>query len=432
MLLAALSAAAALNAATAAPVDPRMADLEAPVRPRVRRTLCLRHLLRLPPCSPRVCAPTSDRRTLERCPVSPLSPQATPLIANDPYFQTYSPRGSLTDYATVAGTNGKEQQISAIAFIEGHVCQLIGPPEKGASPAKQLSVVVYPTRTVYELMCGEAWALKTPFTVTFMTAQLPSNLTLMARPVSYVTFYSKPGAGSSNIQVYVDASYQATSSPANGDSVNVACGTNMTQMGVYTGWLGNAATQSTPIPCADPLKCREGDNINWGQLYLAQDGNPVGVGKSADMRSKFVSAGTLADSNGCSSPLSGDDMPVLATVFDLNNQNDPGSPISVIFGYDQDVAIRWWGTDFPGLWTQESDTAEEMLALAVAETDHVSKLCETFDNAEVDKYNKIGGPKFATILSLAYRQAYSSTKLAWNTEKQTHWQFLKEISTGAR
>ena len=92
------------------------------------------------------------------------------------------------------------------------------------------------------------------------------------------------------------------------------------------------------------------------------------------MRSKFVSTGTLADSNACTSTLSGDSMPVLATVFDLNNQNDPGAPISVVLGYDQDVAIRWWGTDFPGLWTRESSTAEEMMALAVAEADHVSSL----------------------------------------------------------
>lgn len=59
----------------------------------------------------------------------------------------------------------------------------------------------------------------------------------------------------------------------------------------------------------------------------------------------------------------------------------------------------------------------------------VAKLCQTFDNAEVDKYNKIGGPKFATILSLAYRQAYSSTKLTWNTEKKTHWQFVSARCT---
>lgn len=61
----------------------------------------------------------------------------------------------------------------------------------------------------------------------------------------------------------------------------------------------------------------------------------------------------------------------------------------------------------------------------------VATLCQTFDNAEVDKYTKIGGPKFATILSLAYRQAYSSTKLTWNTEKKIHWQFVSDARTAA-
>ena len=56
----------------------------------------------------------------------------------------------------------------------------------------QLSVIVYPTRTIYQMLCGESWNIKTPITVTFTTAQLPSNLTLMARPVSYATFYSPP------------------------------------------------------------------------------------------------------------------------------------------------------------------------------------------------------------------------------------------------
>jgi hypothetical protein len=379
MLGAALTT-AVLHAAAADPVDPRMADLAAPVR---LAATVLRAPVRAPLRSPTRCVGLM-RLVWPRVSRS----QATPLIANDPYFQTYLPRGNLTDNPTVAGTNGQEQQISAIAFIEGHVCQLIGPPEKGATAAAQLSVVVYPTRTVYELMCGESWALQTPMTVTFMTAQLPSNLTLMARPVSYITFYSKPGAGSSNIQVYVDVTYQASTSPAKqGDPVNIACGTNMTQMGVYTGWLGNAATQSTPIPCASPPgACKNGDNINWGQLYLAQDGNPVAVGAADDMRSQFVSAGTLKDSAACTSTLSGDSMPVLATVFDLNNQNDPGAPISVVLGYDQDVAVRWWGTDFPGLWTQESATAQEMMAVAVADTDYVSSVLPHADSVSVSVY----------------------------------------------
>ena len=363
--------------------------------------------------------------------IATLEAPAEPLIANDPYFQTYSPRGALTERVTVAGTNGEQQQLSAIAFIEGHVCQLIGPPERGAAPARQLSVVVYPTRTVYQLECGESWSLKTPMTVTFMTPLLPSNLTIMARPATYVTFESPYAAGSANIQVYVDITYQAAVAPKQQGQPQVACGTNMTDLGLGYGWLGNAATQATPIPCPDPLNCREGDNINWGQLYMGSNGNDVVVGPAQDLRGGFVSSGQIGDSDDCTSPLEASDLPVLATVFDLNNQNDPGAPLSVILAYDQDVAIRWWGADFPGLWTQESATAVDMLAVAVKEEDHVTALCKAFDDAEVDKYHTVGGPKFAAILSLAYRQAYSSTKLTWNTEKKEEWQFLKEISTGS-
>ena len=377
--------------------------------------------------APSVYRPTLDPR------LAPLAAPATPLVANDPYFQTYSPRGGLTDNPTVAGTNGREQQMSAAAFIEGHVCQLIGPPSSNlALPAKQLSVTVYPTRTVYEMLCGESWNLKTPITITFMTPQIPANLTLMARPASYVTFFSPPNAGSGNIPIYFDVSYQAAATEdKEGAPTQIACSTNTTAMGLGYAWLGNAATQDTPIPCADPLNCREGDNINWGQLYLGNDGDTVVVGPASDLRAKFLSQGKLGESEKCDTPISADHMPVMATTLDLNNQNDPGEPLSVVLAYNDDVAIRWWGTDFPGLWTQESPTFLGMLENAMYETDHVMAVCKAFDNAEVDKYNKVGGPKFATILSLAYRQAYSSTKLTWNTENNIHWQFLKEISTGS-
>lgn len=39
---------------------------------------------------------------------------------------------------TVPPWTGKEQQMSAIAFIEGHVCQLMGPAMPGAIAAKQV------------------------------------------------------------------------------------------------------------------------------------------------------------------------------------------------------------------------------------------------------------------------------------------------------
>ena len=357
--------------------------------------------------------------------IAPLAAPAVPLIAVDPFFQIFSPRGKLNERTTVAGSDGKEQQISAIAFIGGRACQLVGPPVRGASAAEQLSVVVYPTRTVYKMLCDSTTAV----TLTFMTPLLPSNLTIMARPASYLTFRA---TGTADVRVYVDISYQAAVAPKPNVTKHVACGANVTASGLGFGWLGNAATQQTPIPCRDPSAktCWEPGNIDWGRLYLGSGGGKgVAVGAAEKLRAHFVSSGELADPDPCTSPLAGSELPVLATVLDVTHQSDAGAPASVVFAYDDEIAIRWWGTNFPGLWTRESETAVEMLAVAVADEGRVTALCKAFDDAEVDAYHRVGGPRYAAILSLAYRQAYASTKLAWNAAKQTHWQFIDEIST---
>eukprot|EP01051_Picozoa_sp_SAG22_P003147 SAG22_NODE_150_length_17426_cov_8.082588_12_plen_787_part_00 len=358
--------------------------------------------------------------------LAPLAAPAVPLIANDPYFQTYSPRGRLNERATVAGMDGAPQQLSAIAYVDGRACQLIGPPQTGAAAAAQLSVVIYPTRTVYQMLCGEGSAWRTPVTVTFMSPQLPSNVTIMARPASYVVFRS-PSARS--VRVYVDISSEAAVSPKS--TGKVVCGANRTETGLGWGYLGNAATQKKPIPCRDPsaTTCWEPGNIDWGRLYLGSAGHDVAVGRAEALRRIFVSNGRLAPSNPCTSPLEGARLLVLATVLDLNKQSQPGVSRSAIVAYDEDVAIRWWDKDFPGLWRQEVPTAPGMLAVAAAEEGYVTALCTAFDHAEVERYHAVGGPKFAALLSLAYRQAYSSTKLVWNPEQRTHWLFLDEIST---
>lgn len=348
--------------------------------------------------------------------LAPLSPPATPLIANDPFFQTWSPRGDLNDNPTVAGSNGREQQMSAMLHSEGSTCQLMGPSSNGATKAIQKSVIVYPTRTIYVMVCGS-----TDITMTFFTASLPSNLTVMARPVSYLTVTSSALAG----KLYVDISAQAACGANPQQPHNIEAVASGLGSGAVTtfGWLGNAATQKDPIPCPEgsgPNQCRSGDNINWGRLFLAAPTNtPVHVLLQSKSRSRFASDGTLAPSSTtpmqCGQQVT--DQPVLATVLDLTST----TAATVIFAYDEAVAIRWWGENFPGFWTRETSTMPGMLDIALREAQQVQSACESFDDREVDKYFNVGGAKFASILALAYRQTYASTKLAWNTEQHTHW-----------
>ena len=78
--------------------------------------------------------------------IAPLAAPAVPLIAVDPFFQIFSPRGKLNERTTVAGSDGKEQQISAIAFIGGRACQLVGPPVRGAWGADALERIAVALR----------------------------------------------------------------------------------------------------------------------------------------------------------------------------------------------------------------------------------------------------------------------------------------------
>jgi len=72
--------------------------------------------------------------------------------------------------------------MTAMAFVAGKAYLLVGSTSPNSSAADapglatQTSVVVYPTRTLYEFGAGGA-----TISLEFFTAQLPSNLTIMAR-----------------------------------------------------------------------------------------------------------------------------------------------------------------------------------------------------------------------------------------------------------
>lgn len=105
--------------------------------------------------------------------------------------------------------------------------------------------------------------------------------------------------------------------------------------------------------------------------------------------------------------------PAIAAVVNLSVATAPVSA-TVLYGFDQEAAIRWWGSDLREFWTTEHPSMEALLTQAKADLPTVAGLCEAFDHQEVAKYIAIGGPKFAAILSAAWRQAYGSTTLVWN------------------
>ena len=109
-------------------------------------------------------------------------PPAVPLVACDPYFSVWSCADHLADDATRHWT-GKKQTLTSLIRIDGKTYRLMGDEPKEAQPLTQVGLQVWPTRTIYDFQ--GAWV---QVTLTFTTPDLPDDLDVLARPLTYLTW----------------------------------------------------------------------------------------------------------------------------------------------------------------------------------------------------------------------------------------------------
>ena len=171
------------------------------------------------------------------------------------------------------------------------------------------------------------------------------------------------------------------------------------------------------------------DNSDWGRLYLAAEpAVQLSAGRAEAMRAAFAAGERLPQP--AAPPILAADLPAVAASFKLSVRGAATAPPvtqTLVLAYDTGVEVRWFGRDLPPLWTRYYSSAAAMAGAALAEQASARADAAAFGEREVAKYSRLGGPKFAAILSLAYRQAYGSTVLAWNEEAGTHWQFVQPL-----
>ena len=211
-------------------------------------------------------------------------PPAVPLVACDPYFSIWSPADKLTDADTTHWT-GKAQKLTSLVRIDGKAFRLMGtePADVPALPQTQLDV--FPTRTVYSF-AGAGVRL----TLTFMTADLPEDIDLLSRPVTYLTWECASTDGQKHaVETYFDASSVLT---VNTPDQRVVWSSQ--KSGGVTALKVGSREQNILGKSGDDLR------IDWGYLYLAAD-RPEGVSFAGAMHSDavrgFQSGGKLPDSD---------------------------------------------------------------------------------------------------------------------------------------
>jgi hypothetical protein len=334
-----------------------------------------------------------------------LRPPSVPLVVSDPYFSIWSAADRLHASPTVHWT-GTNQTLVGLIRVDDKTYRLMGggpgPAGPEEKPLPQKRVRVLPTRTIYEFE-GAGVAV----TLTFLQPQLPHDLEVFSRPVTYVTWEVRSTDGARHqAQLYFDASHEVVVNTADQPVVWSRfrlAGLDVLRMG----------SEEQPV-----LK-KFGDNlrIDWGHLYLAASraaGSSQATGERSATRGEFVRSGKLPESDDLSvmRPLRRRQVQALAWAFDLGAV--AAQPVSrhLILAYDDVFSLEFFNRRVRPYWRRKGADAGDLLAWS--ERDYASLVTRSraFDEELMADLKKAGGEEYAQMCSLAYRQANAAHKLA--------------------
>lgn len=327
-----------------------------------------------------------------------VRPPAVPLIVHDPYFSVWSFADGLTDEDTRHWT-GTRQQIHVFLRVDGQVYRLAG-ADRGIPALPQTSLQVYLTSTRYHF-AGAGVQVELAFT----TPALPEDMDLLARPVSYLSWEVSASDGQPHqCELCVGISAEmAVNEPAQGVL-----------------WGRHRLDGLQVLSCShdeQPVLARAGDNlrIDWGTLYLAvPEGAAVQTwaGMQAAGVETFVATGGLPVADDLDMPRQVQDGWLqLWASSDLGRVGDAPCRGRAMVAYDVGYAIEYLQRKLRPYWRRNGMGVAELLTTAHAEADTVLARCRAYDAAQMDTFTNTGGPGYAQLCALAFRQCLAAHTL---------------------
>jgi hypothetical protein len=343
-------------------------------------------------------------------------PPAVPLVANSPYFSVWSMADRLTDDVTRHWT-GTPQSLSGLVRIDGKPYRIIGNQPREISAMEQRKVQVLPTRTIYQFE-----AAGVGITLTFMTPVLPSDLDVMSRPVTYVTWSAQSKDGiEHSVSLYFDASSQLTVESSAQEVV-----ASRLKVGGLTALRVGSEQQ--------PILQKAGDftRIDWGYLYAIATpdaGTDQVIASRRAAREGFAKTGSIPTDDLETPKPAGDwDGATLAYRFDLGKVGS--SPVSryVVLAYDERFSVQYLDRWLRPYWRRQSATVADMLEKSIRDYATLATKCRQFDEELMADLSRVGGEDYALMAALSYRESFAAQSLAMDYDG-TPLSFPKENSS---
>jgi len=329
-----------------------------------------------------------------------LRPPAVPLVTSDPYFSIWSFGDRLADSDTRHWT-GVRQALTSLIRVDGQTYRLMGMSPANAPALPQVGLEVLPTRTVYEF---EGAGIHVE--LIFMTPMLPTDLDLLSRPVTYLTWKLKSIDGKEHkASLYYDNSAELV--------------VNTTDE--IVAWAheqdGNLALMRMGTQ-AQPVLAKSGDDlrIDWGYLYVATpagQGSQQVIAEGSLVQGQFAGAGSLTTHYDTRMPRpASDQMPVMAVVFRSINVRPASTERHLLLLYDDLYSIELLHQRLRPYWRRNGAEAKDLLHAAAENYVSLQSKCEGFDNDLIQDLTKIGGKQYADLGALSYRETFAASKIA--------------------
>jgi hypothetical protein len=342
-----------------------------------------------------------------------LRPPSVPLVACDPYFSIWSPGDKLNDVDTTHWT-GKSQRLTSLLRIDGNTFRLMGAEPAEVPSLPQIDLKVLPTRTIYTF-AGSGVSL----TLTFMNADLPQDLDVLSRPVTYVTWAVQATDGQRHaVSVYFDARSEiAVNQPDQPVTFQ-----NADASGIKA-WRAGTVAQPVLQEKGDDLR------IDWGYFYaaMAKDRRAHSTVNSAEtVRNEFIANGGVGDP-AAESALQNNarNDSVIAFVMDLGSVQARPASCWLMLAYDDLYSIQYMKKNLRPYWRRNGWEASDLLKAAAHDYSSLQKRCVAFDGELMTDLRNAGGENYALLGALAYRQCFAAGKFVGDANGQP-LQFCKE------
>ncbi len=322
-------------------------------------------------------------------------PPAVPLITHNPYFSIWSETDNLTDSPTRHWT-GAPQPIAGLVRIDGKPFRFMGREPREVPAMQQISRTVTPTHTRYSFTGGGV-----QLDLTFFTPTILSDLDILSRPVTYISFTARSidGASHNDVSVLLDVN-PLIAVNGNGEAVTFSRNQTATQTVLSVG----SRDQRVLNRSGDDLR------IDWGYFHLSvpKDEESASAISSDNMRT-FAATGRLPAADDMEQPqIVGRDDAHLGTELLLHTVAAQRVTRHLLVSYTEGFAIQYLQRNLRPWWQRNGQTVDAMLDAAERDLPALEARGATLDTDLTADLTRTGGAHYAAICVLAYRQAWAA------------------------